>query len=67
MGNSFFLTQIALYLCSEQYFGRCFYKKSYEDKLIFLFAHRGTQFNEMGNISADLDIASQIKPDILKY
>jgi hypothetical protein len=48
------------------YVGKCYFKHSYNDEIIVLFAHRGTQFNETGNILADLDIASQIKPDILK-
>ena len=48
------------------YVGKCYFKHSYDNDIIVLFAHRGTQFKEIGNILADLDIASQIKPDILK-
>jgi hypothetical protein len=49
------------------YVGKCWsYERNDYDELILLFAHRGTQFNKMGNILADLDIASQIKPKILQ-
>ena len=47
------------------YYGVAYFKK-YGDHILLAIAHRGTQFNEIGNIEADINILTKKDPEIIK-
>lgn len=59
-------TSEQLDITSDGYFGVAYYKTNKTSQVEIVIAHRGTCFDEWGNILADIEIAQQGYPKILK-